>query len=234
MEIPSKTRTVSLLLKLTVLLSATLGVLLSAHAAKSTFMGGGRVFMFFTIQSNIAVALIALIGAILLLSKARPGRVWPVIQFVGTVSITLTGVVFTLILAPTMGEAAWNAQNVLTHVVVPATAIADFLVTGAYGVIRKSSVVYVILPPGVYAGYAGVGYAAGWEFVNGSNYPYFFLNWGSSAGAFGFSDELPFMGCVWWILVLLLFLIAVGYVYLLLVDRIRAALTKKNRGGTSC
>ena len=227
MEIPAKAKIISLFLKLTVFLSATVGILLSAHAAKGTFMSGGRVFMFFTIQSNIAIATIAFVGAILLLKKIE-GNVWSVVQFVGTVSITLTGVVFTFVLAPTLGDAAWNAQNILTHIVVPITAILDFFVIGAYCKIRKRSVFYVILPPGLYALYAGIGYAAGWEFVDGINYPYFFLNWGSPAGAFGFASELPFMGCVWWILALLLFLIALGYSYLLIVDRIRKKLTNRN------
>ncbi|MCR4598606.1 MAG: hypothetical protein K5678_06210 [Acetatifactor sp.] len=61
----------------------------------------------------------------------------------------------------------------------------------------------------------------GWEFAAGLNYSYFFLNWGSPAGAFGFSKELPFMGCAWWILVLLLFLIGVGHAYLALANFLR-------------
>ena len=69
-----------------------------------------------------------------------------------------------------------------------------------------------------YAVYAGIGYVLKWEFLKGINYPYYFLNWGSPAGAFGFSRELPFMGCVWWILLLLGFLMLTGYVYLKLLD----------------
>ncbi|MBQ1847492.1 MAG: hypothetical protein II135_05755, partial [Clostridia bacterium] len=120
MNIPLKSRAVSTVLKVIVILSAAFGVFLSAYASKDTFMGGGRVFMFFTIQSNIAVALVSLTGLILLLKDRRFGKVWYVIKFVATVSITLTGAVFTFVLAPTLGEYAWNVQNVLTHVVVPA------------------------------------------------------------------------------------------------------------------
>ena len=183
--------------------------------------------MFFTIQSNIALALISLIGLVLLLKNRRFGSVWYVIKFVGTVSITLTGAVFTFVLAPTLGEYAWNAQNVLTHVAVPVAAIADFFVTGVYGNIRKRSVFFAILPPLAYAVYAGIGYAAGWEFAEGINYPYFFLNWGSPAGAFGFVNELPFMGCVWWILALLLVLLFVGFLYLLIIDSIKKIMKKR-------
>jgi hypothetical protein len=79
----------------------------------------------------------------------------------------------------------------------------------------------VTIPPALYVIYAGIGYIRGWEFADGIHYPYFFLNWGNSLGAFGFSNQLPFMGCAWWVFLLLLFLIGIGYVYLLIADRIR-------------
>ena len=44
-------------------LSAIVGTFLSAYAGRGTFMGGGTVFMYFTIQSNIALALICGWGA---------------------------------------------------------------------------------------------------------------------------------------------------------------------------
>ena len=218
MVIPIKTRVISIILKAIVLISAFFVVFLSAYASKDTFMGGSTVFMFFTIQSNIAIAIIAAVGAFFLIKNMYPGQIWHVIKFVGTVSITLTGVVFTFVLEQSLGEYAWNIRNILTHVVVPAVAISDFFVTGIYGNIRKYNVFFVSVPPLAYAVYAGFGYALGWEFAPGINYPYFFLNWGSSAGSFGFCNTLPFMGTVWWILALLVFLIAIGYVYLLIIN----------------
>ena len=217
MEIPFKSRTVSLVLKAVAAIAAIVGVCLSAYASKAVFMGGNRVFMYFTIQSNIAVALVSLVGAVLLLKNRRFGKIWYVIQYVAAVSITLTGTVFTFVLAPTLGAQAWNVQNVLTHVVVPLVAIAEFFVAGVYGDLRARHIPYVLLPPLAYAVYAGIGYAAGWEFSAGTRYPYFFLNWGSPAGAFGFTKELPFMGCVWWIFALLLLLLAVGALYLRII-----------------
>ncbi len=227
MIIPSKSRTVSLVLKIIVIISASLGVSLSALAPVSPLLGGSRVFMFFTIQSNIAIALISLIGAALLLRGGRIGAGWQIIKYVGTVSITLTGAVFTFVLAPTLGDLAWNVQNVLTHVVVPAAAIVDFFVTGVYGKIKKRNVFYVLLPPLAYAVYAAIGYVAGWEFAEGQNYPYFFLNWGSPAGAFGFTNELPYMGCAWWIIALMILLLTAGLVYLLIIDGAKKIRNKK-------
>lgn len=210
----------SLVLKCVVILSAIIGTIMSYLAGRYSFMGGRHVFMYFTIQSNIAIAIICGIGAYLLLRNREISKLWYVIKFVGTVSITLTGVVFGFVLAPTLGAAAWNVQNTLTHLIVPVVAVIDFFVMSGAVSVKRINALYVIIPPILYAIYAGVGYVKGWEFAEGINYPYFFLNWGSKAGAFGFTSELPFMGSAWWILALLIFLIIVGYAYLVIADAI--------------
>ncbi|WP_295093588.1 Pr6Pr family membrane protein [Ruminococcus sp.] len=211
-------KAISCILKIIVFVSAILGIFLSAYAGRHSFMGGSRVFMYFTIQSNIAIAIICAAGLIGLFRNKSVSDLWWVIKFVGTVSITLTGAVFCFVLAPTLGNAAWNLQNILTHVVVPVTAIIDFFVVGVSSNIKKRNTFWVIVPPILYAVYAGIGYVENWQFAEGYNYPYFFLNWGSPAGAFGFTDELPFMGCAWWILFLFIILLIVGYLYLKIVD----------------
>jgi len=211
---------ISTLLKLIVIISALAGTYLSAYAGRHSFMGGTRVFMYFTIQSNIAIAIICGIGLYLMIKKGSASQIWYVVKFVGTVSITLTGVVFGFILAPTLGANAWNIQNTLTHLVVPLVSVIDFFVIASQARISRKNVIYVIVPPVLYVIYAGIGYVNGWEFADGINYPYFFLNWGSPAGVFGFTNELPFMGSAWWILVLLLFLLAVGYGFLAVADLI--------------
>ncbi|MBR2780210.1 MAG: Pr6Pr family membrane protein [Eubacteriaceae bacterium] len=217
----SKTRrSISYVLKLAVIISSVTGTLMSALAGRNSFMGGSRVLMYFTIQSNILIALICAVGGYLLMSNRAIGDRWYTVKLVGTVSITLTGVVFVVLLVPVLGGRAWNIQNTLTHVVVPAAAVADFFVTASGSRIGRKNVVWVLVPPMLYAVYAGIGYVRGWEFARGKNYPYFFLNWGSPLGAFGFSSNLPYMGCVWWLLVLMAFLIAVGLCYIALADRI--------------
>ncbi|MCR4990929.1 MAG: Pr6Pr family membrane protein [Lachnospiraceae bacterium] len=217
-----KTRSVvTLTLKMIVLTAVIIGVVTSSMASAEVFMSGRTVFMYFTIQSNILIGLISLAGAIFLIKGYQPGVVLQHIFFVGTVAITLTGVVFSFILAPTLGDKAWTLQNILTHVVVPLGAIIDFFIMGVDIKIPKRSVLYVVIPPIAYAVYAVIGFIKGWEFSPGKNYPYFFLNWASQAGAFGFCDELPFMGCAWWILTILIILIAIGYLYLRIVDIIK-------------
>ena len=211
----------TLVLKCAVFLAATVGIAITAFATEKEFMGGSTVFMFFTVQSNILIGIICLFGAVLLLAKKQPGAAWYVFKYVATIAITLTGVVFCFVLAPTLADKAWNIQNILTHVISPVCAIIDFFVTGIDAKIKKTAVVYVIIPPILYAIYAGIGYVQNWQFAPGYNYPYFFLNWGSPAGAFGFSKELPYMGCAWWILALLVFLMFVGLIFLLILDGIK-------------
>ena len=208
----------SLLLKCAVIFSAALGIYISARASSQTFMGGNRVYMYFTIQSNIAIALICLIGGIRMALKKPQTRGWMIIQFMGAVAISLTGLVFCFILAPTLGKYAWELANVLTHVIVPIAAVADFFFSGARGCLTKQDAVYGLLPPLAYVIYAGIGYIAGWQFSYGARYPYFFLNWGSPAGAFGFINEIPFMGCFWWILALCLLLVLLGLSYIALLN----------------
>ena len=222
-------KAISIVLKLIVTVCAAAGTVMSAYAGRNSFMGGSKVFMYFTIQSNIAIALISLIGCALLMRDQAIGNGWLIVKLAGTVSITLTGAVFAALLAPILGERAWSVPNTLTHLIVPLTAVADFFVVVSGAEIKRKSVIYVIILPLLYAVYAGIGYVKGWEFAKGQTYPYFFLNWGSPAGAFGFTDKLPYMGCVWWMVALLLFLITIGWCYLAIADKLG-----KNRQKNVC
>jgi hypothetical protein len=226
-NVSKKRRTLSYILKITVFLSAIIGTYLSYYAGRKSFMGGKSVFMFFTIQSNIAIAIISAVGLFLMAKGIKKSAAWYVVKYVGTVAITLTGVVFGFVLAPTLGVHAWNIQNTLTHLVVPVVAVIDFFVVCSGVGIKKINTFWVIVPPLLYAIYAGIGYVRGWEFAEGIKYPYFFLNWGSPAGAFGFTKELPYMGSAWWILALLIFLIVVGFVYLVIADILGGSKKKK-------
>ena len=141
MKTISQTRkAISYILKLTVILSAVTGTILSYFAGRSSFMGGSTVFMYFTIQSNIAIAILCAAGGFLLMRNKRISKAWYIVKLVGTVSITLTGVVFVVLLVPLLGDDAWNVQNTLTHAVVPAAAVADFFVAASgSGIKRRKS-----------------------------------------------------------------------------------------------
>lgn len=206
----------ALVLDLIVVIAACAGVLGVMIASIGSFMGGANSLKYFTIQSNIVVCIVSLIAIIRSFTKAGSSRVWSLIRLACAVSITLTGSVFCFVLAPTFGAGAWNLNNVLTHVVVPIAAVAAILIGLDLKGLKTLDALWSLIPPFLYVFFAAYGYITNMQFAPGINYPYFFLNWGSPAGAFGFTSELPFMGCVWWIVILciLLFFIACGYIAL--------------------
>ena len=196
----------SLILKSIVVVFSIVGVILSV-------IENWRTLLFFTIQSNVWICVACVVGIVLMLLK-KPVKIWMYsIKLIFTVSITLTGVVYCTLLAPMLGALAYSFSNTVLHVVVPVAAVADFFVYDSVEY-KKWECLVVTIPPFYYLGFAGVGYALNWNFVYGTNYPYFFLNWGSPAGAFGFSNEAPFMGVVYYVLILLVFVVGVAALYI--------------------
>ena len=207
-------RAISLILQLAAAACAATGIALTLNMG-GDFMAGGKAFLYFTVQSNIWTGAVcalffALNAAALIKPSVAIPRALHVIKYVFTVSITLTGIVFCCVLAPTMPGSFGSATNVLTHVAVPLTAVADLFVCRPQGLAYRQFA-FALIPPIYYLIFAGAGYA---------------LNWDSPAGAFGFSNRMPyFMGCVWWIILLILFIsgIALGYIALIKKLNSRAA-----------
>ena len=214
----------SLILELLTAVCMVVGITLTSQMGGG-FMAGGTAFLYFTVQSNLWIgAVCALFFALNTAALFKPSVAIPralhLVKFVFTVSITLTGIVFCCVLAPTMPGSFRSAANVLTHVAVPRAAIVDLFLCRPQA-IRFTHFAYALIPPVYYLIFAGIGYALGWDFGGGNNYPYFFLNWDSPAGAFGFSSEMPyFMGCVWWIVLLILFLSGLATGYIALIKRL--------------
>ena len=119
---------ISCMIKIIMVISSIVGIILTARPELNTELGCSVIFMYFTIQSNILISLICLIGLFMLIKNKNVTSTWFVFKFVGTIAITLTGFVFSFILAPAFGKGAWNVQNLLTHAIVPVMAIADFFV----------------------------------------------------------------------------------------------------------
>lgn len=214
-------RAISLILQLLTASCTIAGIVLTLQMG-GDFMAGGTAFLYFTVQSNLWIGAVCAVFFVLgIAALFRPSlripRALHVIKFVFTVSITLTGIVFCCVLAPTMPGSFKSAANVFTHVVVPLASVADFFFCRPQHIVYRQFA-FALIPPVYYLVFAGVGYALNWDFGGGNNYPYFFLNWDSPAGAFGFSSEMPyFMGCVWWIVLLILFIsgISIGYIALI-------------------
>ena len=88
----------------------------------------GRLVSYFTIQSNLLVAVTAVQLA---RDPARDGSLWRVVRVAAVVGITVTGLVHFLLLRPLLDleGANWLADKLL-HMVVPVLAIAAWLLAG--------------------------------------------------------------------------------------------------------
>ncbi|MCQ2145033.1 MAG: Pr6Pr family membrane protein [Bacteroidales bacterium] len=175
--------------------------------------------LYFTIQSNIWVMLLAIAGIVIMLKNKESDRVWSILDLVVTVAITLTGFVYCFVLAPTI-ENPFRIDSVLVHVCSPVLAIVDYLVCGGMLTLKGKDSYWSIIPPFYYLIFASIGYVCNWPFSATTNYPYFFLNWGSPMGAFGIGSEFPFMGVMWYVLCIIIFLVLISRLYILIANRI--------------
>ncbi len=224
---------ISIVLKFLVFAFMAAGML-GCTVVSDTFMGSPSIFLkYFTMQSNIWIGVLALVLAFVQLKHLKSevyefSRPLLLLQQVFTVSITLTGVVFCFVLLPAMlattpeyAPYILHWTQILLHVIVPVLAVVDLLAftrTFHYN-LKRFDFLWSALPPLYYLGFSRIGYVKNWDF-GGANYPYFFLNYDSPAGFFGFSNEMPyFMGVFYWILVIVVLVLGVSLLYTTVVNK---------------
>lgn len=222
-----KRKLISIILKIIVIVSSFIGVILNAFSEYGRYIGSLKTFLYFTIQSNLWISIWFLLLLILLIIEKKKQKViikkWMyIVKYIFTVSITLTGMVYCFLLAPTAGEEfdTWSIHNVLTHIVVPLFSIIDLFMDKYSLRIENKNVFLVILPPLYYFMISLICYFNNVEFIEGQNYPYFFLNHSSPAKVFGFSNEPIYMGSFYWIVILLIFILSMGFLYKFIYNKV--------------
>lgn len=136
----------------------------------------GRLVSYFTIQSNLLVAVTAVQLA---RDPARDGRWWRAVRVAALVGITVTGLVHFVLLRPLLDlHGANRLADTLLHLVVPVLAVAAWLVAGPRPRAPwRDAVVALGWPVAWLAWTLAVGGVTGW-------YPYPFLDVGEQgAGA---------------------------------------------------
>lgn len=104
-----------------------------------------RFFAYFTIQSNIAVAVVSLTLAA---DPGRDGRIWRVLRLAALVGITVTGLVHWFLLRPILDLAGWSyATDKMLHLVVPLMVVLGWLVLGPRPRIDARSIGVFLLWP---------------------------------------------------------------------------------------
>ena len=209
---------ISLTLKIMTASVSFLGIALSFIFAKEEGYSSWYIrILYFTLQSNlwIGVTLFILSLKSLFNFSQKTLQKLYVLKYIFTVSITVTFVVFWTLLAPFAymnNYNPWSASSLTTHLFVPMFAIVDFFVDDNSIEFRKGSVLYSTVPPLIYLIITSILCVMGLDFGRGDAYPYFFLNYYSPAGLFGFVKEPLALGSVYWILLFLVMVLSFGIV----------------------
>lgn len=209
---------IGLLLKLLTAGSALGGVFISFLQA--TFDGYGhwsKRLLYFTGQSNIWIGLTCLVLAFahLFHFSQRTVHVLYLLKYVFTVSITITGLVFGTLLAPFADESyhLFSLSSWLTHICSPAFALADFFVDDFPFPLTRRHLSYAVIPPLFYFLSTMLFSGLRVDFGRGEFYPYYFFNFRSPAGFFGFSSQAPFfIGSVYWVLLFIGLIYAIAFI----------------------
>ena len=215
-------------IKATLVIVGVLGIVLTAQS--TDFMGGGSVFFFFTVQSNIFIMLMALIFlvnevAVLIIKKSFINQVLLHIKYTATVAITITFLVFFTMLAPLMGvDYLLSFKNYSLHAIVPILALVDFFLFDKDIQLTYKSSLLATIPPVCYVVFVYVGAIFKIQYAKNLYYPYFFLNIDTN----GFFFEKGTMGIIPWIIILLGFIIGLGCLYCLFMKLRQKESNKKS------
>ena len=123
---------------------------------------------YFTIQANTIAAVVFLIGAARVRRPATPG--WDLIRGAAALNMTVTYVVFALLLADTDVDVTHEWVNTVVHVLFPLVVMVDWVIDPpAHAVSTRASLTWLAYPL-LWLAYTMVrGPVAGW-------YPYPFLD----------------------------------------------------------
>lgn len=186
-----------------------------------TVYGGGfmqsSAFVYYTVQSNLLVIGIAAVNLYYLLKGKLMPKGWQATRLLGCIAITLTFLVFALLLIPVLiaqGDGAYllSPGNLCVHNLTPLMSMLDWCLCGSVkGLNRKYSLLGLI-PPGCYCIFVAVLSSLG-SFFSGKRVPYFFFD----AQANGWISKNGQIGVIPWFFILLFALLLMGWGYHALV-----------------
>jgi len=87
-----------------------------------------RLFSYFTVASNIAVAIVCVL---LVVDPLRSGRRWEIARLNSLIAISMTGLIFLIVLAPRVHPSGWALVAAIGfHYVSPAATVLGWLLFG--------------------------------------------------------------------------------------------------------
>ncbi len=180
-----KSKIFELLYRLLIITFAILGLCLNNP------YGNGMQFWFFTSQTNAFVVIIEAIICVLIIinicgkeTHLAKNNVFSLIRLMITFFITITGIIYMFVLAPTgiafAGKSAsymFNFRNIILHAVVPVMSIIGYYAFANSGMMNKNHAWYFLIYPFIYFVLAIFRVEFGGKpFYDGTLYPYFFID----------------------------------------------------------
>ena len=194
--------------------------------------------LYFTQMSNVWIGVTALLFVSFGIRESdTSAHITPkwlhTLRFVFTVSITVTGIIYCGFLAPFATEDynPWTATGIITHVVVPALSVADFIIDESEISFKRKHAFLGVLPVLAYFVFASALCAARVDFGRGDPYPYFFMNYYSPVGLFGVdmtASPYPEIGAFYWISVFLLLVLGLSFGFYKLHKRLTSGAGRKS------
>ena len=207
-----------ILLNLLIFALSVTGFFLSCYFAKRDGYSHWLTrLLYFTQLSNLWIGITSLVFAVMLMrGRATEGqrRTVSAFKYIFTVSITVTGIVFCSVLAPFADFNVWTFASILTHVAVPLLSIFDFFTDRQISRIDKAFVPLTLIPTFLYFLFTGILCLLRVDFGRGDPYPYFFMDFYSEVGLFGFIAKWPpKIGSFYWFVffLILIYLLGVSY-----------------------
>ncbi|NLG81502.1 MAG: Pr6Pr family membrane protein [Bacilli bacterium] len=214
----------SLIIKSLIIIIGITGIY--ATVTTSTFMISFKSFLYFTIQSNLLVVIITCIFLYFHYIEYKKGirkfnNHWLLVKFALTVAITVTFLVFFILLAPTLPKSyLLSYDNFSVHLIVPLLALVDFLLFDYQIDLSNFKPLIGLSMPLYYLIFALILSLFSIDF-HGQKVPYFFLNYEK----LGWLFEHDQMGVLIWVLILMMCISFLSY----LLSLICKYLTKINR-----
>ena len=223
----------SVILKILIIVFFLIGVIVGACG--DTFMSQ-KQFLYFTIQSNLCIALISFVFIIFDIIKfKKAGFIVPnymyTIKYIFTVAITLTFIVFSIVLTPTMiakgqGWYLSTIENICLHNLVPILAIIDYCFFDFKFQAKRSTFVLGLAMPLYYFVFAVSFILAGTDFGDGAKAPYFFLDFKTNSWFKIVDGQL---GTFYWVIFITLFVFAISILLLWIKSIINKRITGERK-----
>jgi hypothetical protein len=216
------TTVVSIALRAALLAACAAGVWRSVfHPKEEPGQAGG--IWYYTIQSNLWVMLLTAVYLALSVAALCTGfasvfpRVLEIARFAVLTGITLTFLVFWLVLAPKINKDYLKTlNNLLVHTLVPILFITDFILFDRIGRLSASEVLWCMAIPLYYSvlTFLHTKINPNLNFAEGSRYPYYFMD----ADTLGWFRVGRSPGVFWWMLLNLGLTLGLGYLYRFLLS----------------